>query len=186
MTRPLRIANCSGFFGDHLSAAREMVEGGPIGVLTSGWLDALALLRPPFAMDRLRKEGAALFYRCAKQHSEPAGDKRGAKVGELSLTPLALIDRIAALVPPPRTHRHRYFGVLAPNSPRRASVTAVAQAVPAQIESVQVESATTSAGEGAQIKKILDHTGVDSQAPCISLAYPSHIPGTRATAVGWV
>ena len=23
------------------------------------------------------------------------------------------------LVPPPRTHRHRYFGVLAPNSPLR-------------------------------------------------------------------
>ncbi len=28
---------------------------------------------------------------------------------------LELIDRIAALMPPPRTHRHRYFGVLAPN-----------------------------------------------------------------------
>jgi hypothetical protein len=28
--------------------------------------------RPPFAMDRLRKEGAALVYRCAKQHSELA------------------------------------------------------------------------------------------------------------------
>ena len=40
---------------------------------------------------------------------------------------------------------HRTFGVLAPNSPLRASVTAMAQAVPAQIESVQVESATTSA-----------------------------------------
>ena len=33
----------------------------------------------------------------------------------MHLTPLELIDRIAALVPPPRTHRHRYFGVLAPN-----------------------------------------------------------------------
>ena len=30
---------------------------------------------PPFAMDRLRKEGAALVYRCAKQHSEPAHRK---------------------------------------------------------------------------------------------------------------
>ena len=101
--------------------------------------------RPPFAMDRLRKEGAALVYRCAKQHSEPTSDKPGAKVDELTLTPLELIDRIAALAPPPRTHRHRYFGVLAPNSPLRASVTAMAQAVPAQIGSVQVESATTSA-----------------------------------------
>ena len=41
--------------------------------------------RPPFAMDRLRKEGAALVYRCAKQHSEPAGDKPGAKVDQLTL-----------------------------------------------------------------------------------------------------
>jgi len=32
----------------------------------------------------------------------------------------------AALVPPPRTHRHRYFGVLAPNSPLRSAVTAMA------------------------------------------------------------
>ena len=45
------------------------------------------------------------------------------------LTPLELIDRIAQLVPPPRTHRHRYYGVLAPNSPLRGAVTAMAQAV---------------------------------------------------------
>ncbi len=100
--------------------------------------------RPPFAMERLRKEGAALVYRCAKQHSEPGADKRGAKVDELHLTPLALIDRIAALVPPPRTHRHRYFGVLAPNSPLRAAVTAFA--TPAQPATGQAESAIT--GEG--------------------------------------
>jgi hypothetical protein len=81
-------------------------------------------------MDRLRKEGAELVYRCAKQRSEPGSDKRGAKVDELHLTPLELIDRIAALVPPPRTHRHRYFGVLVPNSPLRAAVTALA--TPAQ------------------------------------------------------
>ena len=31
-----------------------------------------------------------------------------------------------ALIPPPRKHRHRYFGVLAPNSPWRAQVTAQA------------------------------------------------------------
>ena len=91
--------------------------------------------RPSFAMDRLCKEGAALVYRCAKQHSEPTGDKRGTKVDELHLTPLELIDRIAALVPPPRTHRHRYFGVLAPNSPLRAAVTALAS--PAQQAPVQ-------------------------------------------------
>jgi len=71
--------------------------------------------RPAFALDRLRKAGSVLVYRSAKQHSEPVSkphNKRGAKVDEITLTPLELIERIAALVPPPRTHRHRYFGVL--------------------------------------------------------------------------
>jgi hypothetical protein len=96
--------------------------------------------RPPFAMERLRKEGTALVYRCAKQHSEPGSDKRGAKVDELHLTPLELIARIAALVPPPRTHRHRYFGVLAPNSPSRTVPTSGKYS----ITSVQILSPHTS------------------------------------------
>ncbi|MFN8642406.1 MAG: acyclic terpene utilization AtuA family protein [Candidatus Binatia bacterium] len=44
MTDVLRIANCSGFYGDRLSAAREMVEGGPIDVLTGDYLAELTLL----------------------------------------------------------------------------------------------------------------------------------------------
>jgi hypothetical protein len=39
--------------------------------------------RPPFSMDRLRKEGSELVYRCAKQRSEPTSDQRGAKADEL-------------------------------------------------------------------------------------------------------
>ena len=39
----LRVANCSGFFGDRLSAARDMVEGGPIDVLTGDWLAELTM-----------------------------------------------------------------------------------------------------------------------------------------------
>ena len=42
--RPLRIANCSGFYGDRLSAAREMVDGGPIDVLTGDYLAELTML----------------------------------------------------------------------------------------------------------------------------------------------
>ncbi|MFT7601961.1 MAG: hypothetical protein ACI8TP_004925 [Acidimicrobiales bacterium] len=38
MTDPIRIANCSGFYGDRLSAAEEMVTGGPSDVLTGDWL----------------------------------------------------------------------------------------------------------------------------------------------------
>lgn len=44
MTGPIRIANCSGFLGDRRSAAREMVHGGPIDVLTGDWLAELTML----------------------------------------------------------------------------------------------------------------------------------------------
>jgi hypothetical protein len=44
MANPIRIANCSGFFGDRLSAAKEMVEGGPIDFLTGDWLAELTML----------------------------------------------------------------------------------------------------------------------------------------------
>jgi hypothetical protein len=44
MRRPVRIANCSGFYGDRISAAREMVEGGPIDVLTGDYLAELTML----------------------------------------------------------------------------------------------------------------------------------------------
>ncbi|HAY28228.1 MAG TPA: hypothetical protein DIT03_11150 [Candidatus Accumulibacter sp.] len=36
------------------------------------------------------------------------------------------MERLAALIPLPRRHRHRYYGVLAPNAPLRAQVTALA------------------------------------------------------------
>jgi hypothetical protein len=42
--RPVRIANCSGFYGDRIEAAREMVEGGPIDVLTGDYLAELTML----------------------------------------------------------------------------------------------------------------------------------------------
>jgi len=76
-------------------------------------------------MDRLKQRGADLVYRCGKGQAEPLRSDKYA--GELVLTTLELINRIAQLVPPPRTHRHRYYGVLAPNSPLRAAVTAMAQ-----------------------------------------------------------
>jgi hypothetical protein len=48
----LRVANCSGFYGDRLSAAREMVEGGPIDVLTGDWLAELTMLLLAKSRDR--------------------------------------------------------------------------------------------------------------------------------------
>ena len=38
---PVRIGNCSGFYGDRIAAAREMVEGGPIDVLCGDYANAL-------------------------------------------------------------------------------------------------------------------------------------------------
>ena len=39
----IRIGNCSGFYGDKLSAAKELVEGGPIDVLTGDYLAELTM-----------------------------------------------------------------------------------------------------------------------------------------------
>ncbi len=54
----VRIANCSGFFGDRLSAAREMVEGGPIDVLTGDWLAELTM----FILSRIRAKNPTGGY----------------------------------------------------------------------------------------------------------------------------
>jgi Putative transposase len=75
--------------------------------------------RPPFALEHLHQHDTEhLRYDIAKPR--PDGPRA------LVLTPLELIAKIAALVPPPRSHRHRYYGVLAPNAPLRAAVTALA------------------------------------------------------------
>ncbi len=69
--------------------------------------------RPPFALERLEATGTdRVVYRLPK----PGPDGRT----DLTLTPLELIDRLATLIPPPRLHRHRYHGVLAPNAPLRS------------------------------------------------------------------
>ncbi len=44
MTPPLRVGNCSGFYGDRLSAMREMLEGGDLDVLTGDYLAELTML----------------------------------------------------------------------------------------------------------------------------------------------
>ena len=68
-----------------------------------------ACARPPFALERLEQvRDDQLVYRLPR----PQPDGRS----ELRLTPLELIERLAALISPPRLHRHRYHGVLAPNA----------------------------------------------------------------------
>ncbi|MEU8803631.1 acyclic terpene utilization AtuA family protein [Spirillospora sp. NPDC048819] len=44
MSQPLRVGNASGFYGDRFSAVREMLEGGPLDVLTGDYLAELTML----------------------------------------------------------------------------------------------------------------------------------------------
>ncbi len=43
MAKSIKIANCSGFYGDRIMAAKEMVAGGPIDVLTGDYLAELTM-----------------------------------------------------------------------------------------------------------------------------------------------
>ncbi len=80
MADPIRIANCSGFFGDRISAAREMVEGGPIDVLTGDWLAELTMLI--LARTRLKRPNGGFARTFVTQMEEVMGTclDRGIKV----------------------------------------------------------------------------------------------------------
>jgi hypothetical protein len=65
----------------------------------------------------------------------------------LRLAPSELLDRLAALIPPPRSHRHRYCGVLAPNARLRPAVTARAGL---SVEPTEAEQAAAASGEPAR------------------------------------
>ena len=68
--------------------------------------------RPAFSGERLswRVEGERVVYRLPKPR--PDGTQ------QVALTVSELFDRLAALIPPPRRHRHRYLGLLAPVCPK--------------------------------------------------------------------
>ena len=76
----LRIANCSGFYGDRFSAAKEMVEGGPIDVLTGDYLAELTMLI--LFKDRLKNPDAGFARTFLRQMEEVLGTcvDRGIKV----------------------------------------------------------------------------------------------------------
>jgi hypothetical protein len=68
---------------------------------------------------------------------------------ELILPALELLGRLSAFIAPPRIHRHRYLGVLAPNAPLRAAVTARASA-PAEADAGRATSSSArNVAEGA-------------------------------------
>ena len=71
MTDPITIANCSGFYGDRLSAAREMVEGGPIDALTGDWLAELTMLI--LARTQAKRPGGGYARTFVKQMEQVMG-----------------------------------------------------------------------------------------------------------------
>jgi hypothetical protein len=80
MTESLRVANCSGFYGDRLAAAKEMVEGGPIDVLTGDWLAELTMLI--LFKDRLKNPDGGFAKTFVRQLEQVMGTclERGIKV----------------------------------------------------------------------------------------------------------
>jgi hypothetical protein len=97
----LRVANCSGYYGDRISAAREMVEGGPIDVLTGDYLAELTMFLLWKARERDPEAGYAVSF--LGQAAEVLGTclERGIKVvvnaGGLNPAGLATaVDRLAA------------------------------------------------------------------------------------------
>jgi hypothetical protein len=106
--------------------------------------------RPPFASERLswEKRSQRVVYELPKPRPNAPS--------AITLDPLELIDRLVVLIPPPRIHRHRYHGVLAPNARLRAAVTARANqavegvvAIPPAPEKGSEESTTARARSAA-------------------------------------
>jgi hypothetical protein len=89
--------------------------------------------RPPFALEGLRikrhvepheqrdltaSAGEAAIRQVLYHPARPTRDGRTV----LALSPLEFLAALARLIPPPRVHRHRYHGVLAPNARLRERV----------------------------------------------------------------
>src|SRR3982074_560160 len=98
--RPVRIANCSGFYGDRLAAAAEMLAGpDPIDVLTGDYLAELTMLILWKARQKDPTAGYALpFPRQMERVLGPCLD-RGVKVvtNAGGLNPPGLADRLTQL-----------------------------------------------------------------------------------------
>lgn len=99
MTGPVRIANCSGFYGDRLAAAREMVAGGPIDVLTGDYLAELTMLILAKAQAKDPAAGYATTFLTQVEEVLGSCAERGIKIvaNAGGLNPAGLAARIGEL-----------------------------------------------------------------------------------------
>ena len=92
----LRVGNCSGFYGDRHTAMRELLEGGPLDVVTGDYLAELTMLI--LGKDRLKDPSlgyARTFVRQVEDCLRLAHD-RGVKIvtNAGGLNPAGLVDRL--------------------------------------------------------------------------------------------
>jgi len=96
---PIRIANCSGFYGDRLSALREQLEGGHVDVVTGDYLAELTMLI--LGMDTLRDAELGYARTFLRQLEDTLGLAldRGVRIVSNAggLNPAGLAARIDAL-----------------------------------------------------------------------------------------
>ncbi|GDY28820.1 acyclic terpene utilization AtuA family protein [Gandjariella thermophila] len=96
---PLRIGNASGFYGDRFAAVREMLEGGPLDVLTGDYLAELTMLI--LGRDRMRDPDAGYARTFLRQMEECLGLARDRGVRVVTnaggLNPAGLAARLTEL-----------------------------------------------------------------------------------------
>ncbi len=97
--RPLRIGNASGFYGDRFSAFQEMLEGGPLDVLTGDYLAELTLLI--LGRDRMKNPAGGYAKTFLRQLEETLGIAIEKKVRIVAnaggLNPAGLAEALRAL-----------------------------------------------------------------------------------------
>lgn len=82
-----------------------------------------SLLRPPYASERFReREDGKIEYELRRPRDDGST--------HLILEPLDLLEKLAALIPPPREHGLTYHGILAPHAKKRGEVTRSSRAAP--------------------------------------------------------
>ncbi|HEU4513794.1 MAG TPA: acyclic terpene utilization AtuA family protein [Nocardioidaceae bacterium] len=92
----LRVGNCSGFYGDRLSAMREMLEGGELDVLTGDYLAELTMLI--LGKDKMKDPALGYARTFVRQAEECMGLalERGVKIvaNAGGLNPAGLADKL--------------------------------------------------------------------------------------------
>jgi Acyclic terpene utilisation family protein AtuA len=98
-TEPLRVANVSGYYGDRASAAREMLDGGPVDVLTGDYLAELTMLILWKSRQRKPEEGYARTFLSQMESVLGTCLDRGVKVvaNAGGLNPAGLAAELATL-----------------------------------------------------------------------------------------